>query len=352
MSLINDMLKDLDSRNHGLAGAHAATLRGLGLAGMNVRRPLAGHAMTLGGAGLLIAVVLVGFAISNESRLQNAQGSPDARVETTGVRESPMQDVAGTRLEPAGIIVPAQSNSAPVEVPAVTGHSHTSQQRDTPAAGAAAKPFQSASEPAAATSSHIEVSPRPLSREQQLAHDFQAAATAVNDGNNAEAERLLEDLLMRDNGQHKARLLLAGLYIQQQRNSRAESLLASGLLHYPLHAPYAKLYAQLLAAQARDSEAIIALQGALPAAGKDAEYHALLAGLYQRNGKSGLAASGYREALRLAPAHGEWWMGLGISSEQAGDTNTATTAYRQALHYPMSTALQQYVEQRLKTLAH
>ena len=159
----------------------------------------------------------------------------------------------------------------------------------------------------------------------------------MNKGNAVEAERLLEDLLARDNGLHKARLLLAGLYVQQQRNSRAESVLASGLLHYPQHAPYASLYAQLLAAQARDSEAINALQGALPAAADDAAYHALLAGLYQRSGKADAAAGSYREALRLAPAHGEWWMGLGISSEQAGDAETAASAYRQALHYPLGT---------------
>ena len=72
----------------------------------------------------------------------------------------------------------------------------------------------------------------------------------------------------------------------------------------------------------------------------------------KRSGKPAAAAGSFRAALRLAPAHGEWWMGLGISSEQAGDASTAATAYRQALQYPLTTALQQYVQQRLEQLAH
>jgi MSHA biogenesis protein MshN len=174
----------------------------------------------------------------------------------------------------------------------------------------------------------------------------------LSKGDTAEAERLLEDLLARDSGLHKVRLLLAGLYMEQQRHSHAESLLSSGLLHYPRHSRYARVYAQLLAGQARDSEAINILQASLPAAGDDADYHALLAGLYQRNGKPVAAADSYRTALRLAPAHGEWWMGLGISSEQAGDAQTAATAYRQSLHYPLAAPVQQYVQQRLEQLAH
>jgi len=356
MSLINDMLKDLDRRNHQTPGAHVAALRGLGLAGMSMHVPLARRTFTLAGTGLLVAVVLAGIVLNNTMRLrhlQHVQASGNSHAETAIGQAAHTQDAAAAKADAADTVAPVDTTDAAVEVTAATDSGSVSDQHHALTASAvAAQPALPADAPPGKGTAHIEVISRPLTAEQQMARDFRTAAMAVSDGNQVEAEHLLEDLLNRDNGQHGARLLLAGLYVQQQRNSRAESVLASGLLHYPQHAPYAKLYAQLLAAQARDSEAINALQTALPAAGDDADYHALLAGLYQRSGKPAAAAGSYRTALQLAPAHGEWWMGLGISSEQAGDANTAATAYRQALHYPLTTALQQYVQQRLEQLAH
>jgi MSHA biogenesis protein MshN len=309
MSLINDMLRDLDRRNQQPA--------------------------VLGNTGAL-----------------QAQAPGNLPPETYITHELRLPDIEANMTQVADAGTPATRAEGTTGVPAITGRDSDSRQPRTRAEKpVATRPALPAGEPVVEDTAHIVVTPRPLSAEQQLAHDFHAAASAVSAGNHIEAERLLEDLLARDNGQHQARLLLAGLYMQQQRNSRAESVLASGLLHYPQHAPYARLYAQLLATQARDSEAINILRGALPAAGEDAEYHALLAGLYQRSGKPEAAADSYRGALRLAPAHGEWWMGLGISSEQAGDVDTATTAYRQALHYPLTATLQQYVQQRLAQLA-
>ncbi|MGB5540065.1 MAG: tetratricopeptide repeat protein [Gammaproteobacteria bacterium] len=347
MSLINDMLKDLDRRNYQPAGAHAAALHPPGLAGMHLPNPLAGRTPMLAGAALLVAIVLAGIAFSNPFRLQQSRTPDSDPAKTTRILEIPTRELAASTVAAVQPAATAQSDPDTIETPVTEQHERKVQ---TPPA----TPVQAAtpaSGPATREDGHFEVTPRPLTPEQRLARDFQAAAAAVNKGNAVEAQRLLEDLLARDNGLHKARLLLAGLYVQQQRNSRAESVLASGLLHYPQHAPYASLYAQLLAAQARDSEAINALQGALPAAADDAAYHALLAGLYQRSGKAVAAAGSYREALRLAPAHGEWWMGLGISSEQAGDAETAASAYRQALHYPLGKALQQYVQRRLEQLA-
>lgn len=352
MSLINDMLKDLDRRKHPPAGSPVAVLRGLGLAGMNMHNPLTGLTMSLGAAALLVAAVLAGMVFGNSAdRRAQVPGNPSQ--ETYITRDLRLPDISAITTKVADTDTPATGARPATGLPAITGQNRESARDNTQDEQAvAAQPAVPAGEPVVEDTAHIEVTPRPLSAEQQLARDFHTAASAVSAGNHVEAERLLEDVLARDNSQHQARLLLAGLYIQQQRQSRAESVLASGLLHYPQHAPYARLYAQVLAAQARDSEAINALQSALPAAGDDADYHALLAGLYQRSGKPEAAAGSYRAALQLAPAHGEWWMGLGISSEQAGDVDTASAAYQEALRHPLTAALQQYVQQRLAQLAH
>lgn len=200
-------------------------------------------------------------------------------------------------------------------------------------------------------SSFIEVIRRPLSVEQQLLSDFHVAAGAYKKRDFPEAERLLKDLMARDSGQHKARLLLARLYLQQNLDRRAELLLYDGLLNYPQHAPSVSLYAQMLAEQGRDDAAMDAMQNALPGAHGNAEFHALLAGLYQRTGNSIAAIKSYRVAVGLEPTRGEWWIGLGISSEQAGDEGTATRAYKEALQHTLKNEVGQYAELRLDQLA-
>jgi len=197
----------------------------------------------------------------------------------------------------------------------------------------------------------IEVTHHPLSAKQLLLNKFRNAAKAFNQGNYDVAERLLSDVLVRDDGHHEARLLLAKLYAQQKQDNQAETTLSNALLRYPQHAPYISFYAQLLAEQGRDDVAIETLKNALPKAHDNAEIHSLIAGLYQRTGNPIAAAKNYLVALQIDPTHGEWWMGLGISSEQAGDKTTAEKAYNEALQHPLATDVKQYVDKRLQQLA-
>lgn len=340
MSLINDMLKDLDRRRLQPAGAHGAVLRGMGLA------PAGAHALRILPAGRLAPVLaLLCMAVVLAITLYRQHAPADAGGRIT----LPLPAAAGQQ---------APAVTAPT-VPAVTAETAV-----TPSTGTAAPPpapVQTAAAPAspapanttdAATEARIEVNPRPLTREQREARDLQAAVAAIGAGDLAGAETQLLDLLEGNTGLHEARLLLAGLYLQQQRSARAESLLATGLLQFPQHAPYARLYGQLLTAQARDSEAINVLQNALPNATGDAGYHALLAGLYQRNGRPADAVAHYRAAVRLTPEQGAWWTGLGISSEQTGDTGAAVAAYRRALQQALEPAVESYVQERLGQLTH
>ena len=188
------------------------------------------------------------------------------------------------------------------------------------------------------------------SPQEHAQRTHQRAVHALQNGEYATAEAILLENLGLDNSRHETRLLLANLYIRQQRTLDAESVLTEGLMHYPGDAAYARLYAQLLVAQTRYSEALHYLQAALPGATRDADYNALLAGLYQRAGLALDAIKYYQVALQLSPAKGEWWMGLGISLEQSGNSVNAYKAYQRALQYPLSPALQQYVHTRIRNL--
>lgn len=351
MSLINDMLKDLDQRKYQPAGASGTTPRGLGQDNINFGSPLSERFRSVRNTGVIVTVVLVGFALSSTARLQQAQAPTQTLLDSGAIPTSQLPAIS----ENTTVDTDLAANENKAHNTTIPDSSSTQNDNPPPQVAkvkeTALKPPVSTSSRETNNSAYIEVTHRPLSEKQQLLSEFHVAATIYKEGNLTEAERLLEDLLARDNGQHQARLLLARLYAQQKLDSRAESVLTNGLRHYPQHAPYASLYAKILAAQGRDSEAIDALQNALPGARENADYHALLAGLYQRTANSAAAAESYRVALRLKPTHGEWWIGLAISSEQASDGDTAEKAYSQALQYPLASAVQQYAEQRLQQLS-
>lgn len=346
MSLVNDMLRDLDRRHYRPAGGHEAVLTGLGLAPRTAAQALPSRrGAVLAGTLLACACALAAHVYYEPTGTRTAPATEDIRLALAIPRAE------RTPAGPALTVSTAGPASNPSPSPAAGEPAVTTQQVETPPRHAEDTSPVLQATPSDVTATRVEVTPRPLSREAQQSRDLQAAGAAIAGGDHDGAERQLQDLLEQDDGLHQARLLLAGLYIRQHAAGRAEALLVTGLQHYPRHAAYARLYAQLLTAQARDSEAIDALETALPSAADDVAYHALLAGLYQRNGNSRAAVEGYRTALRIDPARGEWWAGLGIASEQAGDTQTAATAYRQAAQQPLDESVQRYVRQRLAHLA-
>lgn len=271
--------------------------------------------------------------------LPAAQARPEAQAEPLPARPAP-RATATAAVAPEPV-----ASAAPDTASAIAANPKPATQ----APAVEPTPAKPASRPSGPQ--HIEITEHTLTAAQQAQRHYTEAVKALRAGDIGTSLQQLGQALAIDHGHHQARLVLASLYINQQRKQQAETLLAEGLALHPLHAPFAKLHAQLLVEQAREQEAIQSLQSALPGAGQDAEYHALLAGLYQRNGEPGTAADHYRTALQYAPDRGEWWLGLGLSQEQAGNRVEARAAYGQALKLPLNAALQNYAGSRMKQLS-
>jgi MSHA biogenesis protein MshN len=387
MSLINDMLRDLDRRNYQSIVGGDRTLPEFGHNGSNHGYSSLERLRPVIYAGVVFAVLFAGFTLGNAERsrhspLPDIHGIATAILSTfqpatTDVTETQNIDRHATlsdqKTEPGQLEqTSAQSrlNSAaetpvkPATIEPASGPADGVQKTPEPLPSksrasvsvasdstAALQPQSKASTADSSRPGYIEVTHRPLSAKQQRLQEYHAAAGTYREGNLTEAAQQLEDLLVRDNGQHQARLLLARVYSQQNQDNRAVLVLSNGLIHYPNHVPYITLYAKLLAAQGRDNEALITLRNAPSEALDSAEYHALLAGVYQRTGDSTAASDSYLAALRIDPAHGEWWMGLGIASEQSGEEDRAEYAYNEALQYPLASVVKSYVKLRLQQLA-
>ncbi len=336
MSLINQMLRDLESRDadkldavgvDGLAwsahGAPPATrrrlARGLGL-------------FLLLGAGILLAWQ----GIVHRGRM----APPGAPVPDT-IAVAPATPVAAPLVDPPAVPAPAPG-AAPVSRAAPAGSRRV-----------ATPPKQVVAVPAAPPAGEVRIvkQARPPSAAEQAARFYQQGYDYLLAERHAEAEQALRRALAADAGHAQAREMLVGQLLRRGELAEAGELLREGLGLAPRNARFAKLYARLLVEQNAVPTAIHILRSALPPMAQDPEYHALLAALYQRQGDHRAAAGLYRDLVKLRGDVAVWWVGLGVSLESLGKPAEARLAYAQAGRLPrLDAALRQYVKTRLRAL--
>lgn len=190
---------------------------------------------------------------------------------------------------------------------------------------------------------------RTLSPQEQAAQHFSAAQQALAANELMQAESALRAALAADPAHSESSETLATLLIQQGQRGAATKVLSAALTQTPMQPRLAMLQARLLADAGRDTEAVSILQTAQ--ATGDADYQALLGALQQRLGNDTQAADAYRLALTSAPQRGIWWLGLGISLERNQQSAQALTAYRNALRdTALESQVSDYVRARIAAL--
>ncbi len=382
MSLINQMLKDID-RRQGNMGAAVPPSSGIPLV---VSRGRAGSSASgwLLGAALLVAVVAGGYWFRQASQAVPAPAvaAPAPAVVTAPVSATP---VAAVTAVPAVVPpLPAETPVSPLppvtkpEKPALprvpapesgqTGVAHESVKtsRSTPAAPTADpdKVSKKADGTGNAAPADIAVSTvkrtetpavgqvmRVLSAEQRADNAYRDAAAHLRQGRALEAQKALQQALADQPMHQDARLLYAQLLQGEGRASEARTLLAEGIALKPqafaLHAALAQM--QLLS---RDSEqAVATLERGLTAAGDNAAYHALLATALQQQSRHAEAVQHYVVALRQQPDSSNWLVGLGVSLQAQGHTQGAAEAYQRAMDLGLPVSLSQFARDRLQQVS-
>lgn len=222
----------------------------------------------------------------------------------------------------------------------------------TPAPSKAKNPDKPAPRPAGtattalAAAGSMHKTPRSIDAPATAARHYAAAVTLLRDGDRAGAEAALRDALTARPGDAAATHALAALLLQQGRRGEAEAVLAEALARQPGHTALTVLRARLLAEGGRDRAAAALLEHV-----KDAEAQALLGALQQRLGNDTAAAAAYQRALANAPREGAWWLGLAISLERSQQTAAALEAYRRALtDTRLNAQVNNYVRTRIAAL--
>ena len=198
----------------------------------------------------------------------------------------------------------------------------------------------------AASIERQDIPPAPRDRAEAL---YRKAIAEVNQGRVADGSEMLREALKQDPMHVPARQLLVRLLLEMRQAEAAMMILESGLEILPAQIGWAMSLARLQAERGDYAAAWKTLQHSEPAAAGNADYQGFAGHVLLRLGKSREAAEHFRHALRSSPADGRWWLGLGMAFEADGRVDEAREAWQTARRSTNLTPdLQRLIEQKLK----
>lgn len=380
MSLVNQMLKDLETRRAPEMGGEAV------LRDLSSGRPHTADARSrmpvLVAGGLIATLILAaaGYWFAQKStipgqisQLPSPQSALSAAV-VTGEREARPEVVdAGTpnpvvgtpillpekattgsetaeKPEPESV-TPAQTPAPPAPVAATMPAVEEAPPAPLPTKPAREVVAMAKSPPAPRSAPVMERVTRPQSSREKAQNAYLKGADLVRLNRLSEAETSLRSALALDPDLIEAREILAAVLLRSQRSDEAERVLWLGLERNKGAYSLARIYARILVERNEVDAAIQVLETSLPAPALDPEFYGLLAALYQRVAEHAKAAEAYRRVLAITPERGIWWTGLGISLEQLSRSSEAFQAYRRARGSSgMAPQLLSFVDGRLEVL--
>ena len=374
MSLINKMLRDLDTR-HAPPGAIAgpATLGMSQHAHAVATRTLASDLFwRIMAMAMLFAVAWVVWVVWQLSprpvvtdlAYETAKAkAPPASVASLPSDPIPSPPAAPPKLEPAPSAAPAQASQKGavsfdmlrLATQLTTPIPQRRQAASRPAPKAAAPPAKLASaqparaaEPQDAGTIDRKPNTSPKNRAEQ---EYRRAVALVNQGRVAEGMDGFRSALALDPEHEPARQTLVALLLEAKRVDQAARILQDGLKVNPDNTGFAMLLARVMVERNDIPGALSVLQRHAAPPDRNPDFHAFAGALYQRLDRHREAIDQYEQALRLAPSAGVWWVGLAISLQAADQRREAHDAYAHAKSAGnLAPGLASFVDQKLKQL--
>jgi MSHA biogenesis protein MshN len=303
-----------------------------------------------------VAAQLDGLKLSSDLSIAQLQTLPPAEQAKTDISEPAIatgtsadkspdeRQHAAEKPEPRPVLKASSNASMPVASTAPN---------TSPAAATQAQPNPVAEKTGDAVSVTLNKQVSELTVQQRAENEYRKALVLAQQGKQQDAIAGLEHALQLDRQNASARQTLAGLLIEAKRTDEAAQKLQEGLALDPTQAGLAMILARVQVDKGDVTHAIETLQRTLPYASTRADYQALLAALLQRGGRHKEAVEHYVAALEQNPQNGVWWMGLGISLQAESRVPEAQEAYGRAkASNTLSPALLAYVDQKLNQLKH
>jgi MSHA biogenesis protein MshN len=344
MSIVNQMLKDLDARCGPASDNQLAALHGLGLVASGHRLVPNPIIFLAWGCASLFAVFVGYYTIS----WWHGRHQP---IDTQFVQTLSETAVPAAATHTAHVRPVKPEKPEPIQMERTISGSAVDK-TETQITAALAIPPQ----PIAARESVREEAPPPpkpvkkLTAQQKADRLFADAQNSLAEQDYATSEVLLRQALFEFPRHHTARAQLAALLTARQNTDAAERILSQGLQGNGQEVELAKPYAQLLVARGELDPALAVLNTAIAGGRADSETYALRAAVLQRLDHHAAAIQDYRHALKAQPQNAVWWAGLAIAEEHDQQLQSALAAYRQAARLPMEDSLRNYVNQRIQLI--
>ena len=355
MSMINQMLKDLDKRQ--AAAGEGQALSGVLLSSPESKTYIRPQLLIL----LLVAVVFAAGAFA-WSRWRKPVAATPAPVAAVAVANTPVAPPAAVSPAPT---FSASAEAAPPARPEIAAAPGKAAEKPAPApVGSVPSTRASAPQVAAvkagdAAEAQPETKPvarhpsafKVVSPKQRSENLYRQAVSWIQQGHGAEAQDALRQAIGINPANHDARLLLAGLLVDANRSAEASALLRAGLSIVPGHSGFSMALARLQLGSGAKEEALATLEQGLPMAGDDPDYHAFLAALLQKQGRHEEATQHYITALRSNPSMPSWLIGVGISLRATNKMADAAEAFQRAMDTgELSPEVAKFADQQLKQI--
>lgn len=179
---------------------------------------------------------------------------------------------------------------------------------------------------------------------------YQKVLVLVSRHRDIEAATELRKIIIQHPSFNLARQTLAELHMRHNELAIADEVISKGLQQQPEYIPFIEIKARILIQQNKLKPAIKLLNEITPNINDHPEYYAMLAMLYQRAGDPARSEGLYKQLLTLYPEKAPWWVGLGIALDAKGKHQQAIMAFRHANQSgDLSFQLKDFVESRLQT---
>lgn len=388
MSLINQMLRDLEKRNAETGQSHQVAEQ------VHVTAPPTVSKLPVLGWNLLAAATIFsayyGYQHFNASSVKPAATSMQAvassnaavqqpiAINATAPATSPTPPVAVAAAQVTPVIAPApiinaaapqpalnQLQAKPIEPEKLTQPPEAMQGAAQIAPVPAFKP-RTKPKPVQ-VKSYLQIDP--VDDEQEIAQNYSNAKPiraskanpkqhaellyreALNSGQDYLAIPALERALEFYPQHLNARLLLARTLHRSGQINKTANFLDESLALFPSNMQFINTRAQLYLQQKNPSAALNTLQRVSSDGRSEESYLSLLAATYQQLNSYSNAGKVYQRLVVINPAKAENWLGLAISAEKSADKTMAIEAYQQALsRNSLKPSVVNYIKQRLNDI--
>jgi len=330
MSVINQMLRDLDARH---ASANERAGLPTGLRTLPPEQASRSKTWLLLAAGLIAGALIAWFFVGQQASTPVTQQpvpplSPVAQPQPVPPPPAPVPETPAPAPAPKPAPAPAPAAAAVIKPSAPVAAVPIAAPVEKPAKVAVPSPVV-----AVAPMGEVQIDKQPKggpSSRDQAEAEYRKGMQAAGSGDYAGALPPLRRALEIDSRHAKARQALLSVLANSRQWDEVKQVAQAGLALEPTRSGWAMILARLQHEQGDTEGATKTLEAHVAQAAGDADYQGLFAFMLQKSQRHAESAQRYQAALALRPAEGRWWYGLGLALESAGRGDEAKSAFGRA----------------------